>query len=214
MNKTTRFGLGLLLGALVTGITADALLAPMVPSLNVALGVLALATVAGALSRWGRVRVTGEGRWLILPALFFAAAFAWRDSGTLELLNGLALMIALSLMALRARSGQIGAAGLADYLLGVPVAGLRSLTGHFPLFFREIGWKELPRGCWSCTALGVGRGVVIAVPLLLLSAGCLPRRTRCSGRCCSGCCTGTSTGWPVSRLVSPSTPWSPPASCA
>jgi hypothetical protein len=171
MNKTTDFGLRLLLGALVLGLAADTLLSPMAPGINVALGVLALAAVTAVLSRWGQVRVAGEGRWLILPALFFAAAFAWRDSGTLQLLNGLALTVALALAALRARSGQIRAAGLSDYVLGVPVAGLRSLTGHFPLLFKEIGWKELPRGRWSSTALGVGRGVVIAVPLLLLFGG-------------------------------------------
>src|SRR5207248_393499 len=136
----------LLLGALVLGLAADGLLSPMAPGINVALGVLALAAVTAVLSRWGQVRVTGEGRWLIFPALLFAAAFAWRDSVTLQLLNGLALMVALSLMALRARSGRLRAAGLTDYLLGVPVAGLRSLSGHFPLLFKDVGWKELPRG--------------------------------------------------------------------
>src|SRR5262249_9020529 len=153
------------------GLAADALLSPMVPGINVALGVLALAVVTAALSRWGQVRVTGEGRWLILPALFFAAAFAWRDSGTIQVLNGLGLMVALCLMALRARSGRLRVAGLTDYLLGVPVAGLRSLTGHFPLLFKEIGWKELPRGRWYTIAFGVGRGLVIALPLLCLFGG-------------------------------------------
>jgi hypothetical protein len=171
MNKTTEFGLRLLLGALVIGIAADALLAPMVPGLNVVLCLLVLTAVAAGLSRWGRIQTAGEGRWLIFPALFFAAALAWRDSETLQLLNELALLVALALAALRARSGQVRAAGLTDYLLGVPVAGLRSLTGHFPLLFREIGWNELPRGRWSGTALGIGRGLVIAAPLLLLFGG-------------------------------------------
>jgi hypothetical protein len=171
MNKTTEFGLRLLLGALVLGIAADALLSPMAPGLNVVLGVMVLSVVVAALSRWGQVRAAGEGRWLVFPALFFAAAFAWRDSGTLQVLNGLALLVALALTALRTRSGQLRAAGLTDYLLGVPVAGLRSLTGHFPLLFKEIGWKELPRGRWSGAAFGVGRGLVIAVPLLLLFGG-------------------------------------------
>src|ERR1700676_5150568 len=101
MSKTTEFGMGLLGGALVIGIAADALLSPMVPGVNVVLCVLALAAVVVALARWQRVAVTGEGRWLLLPALFFGAAFAWRDSPTLQLLNGLALLVSLPLAAPR-----------------------------------------------------------------------------------------------------------------
>jgi uncharacterized protein DUF4153 len=171
MSKTTEFGMGMLGGALVLGIAADALLGPAVPGVNVVLCVLALAAVVTALVRWQRVAITGEGRWLLLPALFFGAAFAWRDSPTLQLLNGLALLLALALAALRARSGQIRVAGVTDYLLGAAAAGLQALTGHFPLLFREIQWKEIPRGKGYGTLFAVGRGVAIALPLLLLFGG-------------------------------------------
>src|SRR6266581_9782588 len=171
MNKTTEFGLCVLGGALVLGIMADTLLSPMVPGVNVVLCVLTLAGVVGTLARWQRVAVTGEGRWLLLPALFFGAAFAWRDSPTLQILNGLALIVALALAALRTRSGQIRVAGVTDYLLGVVAAGLQALTGHFPLLFREIQWKEIPRGRGYGTVFAAGRGVAIALPLLLLFGG-------------------------------------------
>jgi uncharacterized protein DUF4153 len=171
MSKTTEVGLCVLGGALVLGIIADALLGPAVPGVNVVLCVLALAAVVAALARRQRVAVTGEGRWLLLPAVFFGAAFAWRDSPTLQFLNGLALIVALALAALRARSGQIRVAGVTDYLLGVGAAGLQALTGHFPLLFREIQWKEIPRGRGYGTVFAVGRGVAIALPLLLLFGG-------------------------------------------
>src|SRR5713226_8757670 len=99
MSKTTELGLCVLGGALVLGIIADALLGPAVPGVNVVLCLLALTAVVAAMARRQRVAVTGEGRWLLLPALFFGATFAWRDSPTLQLLNGLALIVALALAA-------------------------------------------------------------------------------------------------------------------
>jgi Domain of unknown function (DUF4153) len=119
----------------------------------------------------GNDPVAPEGRWLLLPILFFAATFAWRDSPTLTLLNSLGLVIALALAALRARSGRFRVAGLADYARDVCVAGLNSAFGIFLLICLDIGWKEIPSSRWTGAARAVGRGLAIAVPLLLLFGG-------------------------------------------
>ena len=55
---------------------------------------------AGALGRGAGVILEGEGRWLAVPALFFAIALAWRDSPTLNVGNWVALVIALGLAVL------------------------------------------------------------------------------------------------------------------
>jgi Domain of unknown function (DUF4173) len=171
VSKTTEYGLRMLGGALVLGIAMDALLQPALPGINVVLCLIALIAVMAILTRWTREAIAGEGRWLLLPALLFGAAFAWRDSPTLQLLNGLGLIIALALAALRMRAGRIRGAGITDYVLGVTVAVVQAAAGHFPLLFREIQWKEVPRGRWYGTLFGIGRGVAIAAPLLLLFGG-------------------------------------------
>jgi hypothetical protein len=158
-------------GALVLGIVMDALLQPLLPGVNVLLCLLVLIAVMAILGSRRPEPVAGEGQWLLLPALFFAAAFAWRDSPTLQLLNGLGLATALALAVLRRQSGWIRRAGITDYLLGGTVAALQTVSGPFPLLCREIQWRDLPKGGWYRTLFGVARGVVIALPLLLLFGG-------------------------------------------
>jgi hypothetical protein len=118
-----------------------------------------------------RIELSGEGRWLVVPLLCFSAAFAWRDSATLQLLNGLAAVVTLSLAALRSRSGQLRVQGLIDYGLSVVTTGAHALAGFFSLAFDEIKWKEIPRGRWSHTGLALVRGLALALPLLLVFGG-------------------------------------------
>ena len=58
-------------------------------NLTLVAGLVVLA--AWALTRWGGVRLEGEGRWLVAPVLFFAVALTWRDSPTLNVANAVAL---------------------------------------------------------------------------------------------------------------------------
>jgi hypothetical protein len=157
--------------ALVMGGVGDALFRSTPWGLNVPAWIALLLVASWVIARRHQLALTGEGRWLLPPALFFAGAIAWRDSTTLATLNGLALLVALSLAALHARSGQIRRAGVTEYLLGVCLVGLHALTGIFLLLFADVKWKELPRGRGSEAAFAVGRGVLIALPLLLLFGG-------------------------------------------
>lgn len=93
MSDKTRMGLSVLGAALVLGLLGDGLLRSTPWGLNVPLwtGLLALASLAVA--RLRRVRLGGEGRWLLVPAILFAAALAWRDSPTLVFLNTLSAAV-------------------------------------------------------------------------------------------------------------------------
>src|SRR3954451_18124979 len=102
----------LLLVALAFGVFADALLRVTPWGLNVFLVVLGGAGAAVLLSRWNGIELSGEGRWLALVSLFFAAALVWRDSPTLTTANSLALLIAGALAILTARIGQVRRAGI------------------------------------------------------------------------------------------------------
>jgi hypothetical protein len=162
-----------LAAALVLGVLGDALLRATPWGVNVLLWTQALvaAGVALAVLGWREVALRGEGGWLVFPALFFAGAFAWRDSPTLQGLNGFALAVALALAARRSRAGKVRVASLTEYALGSVVAGVNALLGAFPLLGEDIAWKELPRGRAWRVALGIGRGLLLAVPLLLVFGG-------------------------------------------
>jgi hypothetical protein len=170
MSRSTELGLSALGAALLLGLTGEALRGAEV-GLNVVLWVGLLIATGAVMALWRRVELAGEGRWLVVPALFFAATFAWRDSGTLWFLNWVALATTLGLAALHTRTGRLRAAGVIEYLLGVMIAGAHALAGCFALFDDEIKWQEVPRGRWTQTALSLARGLLFALPLLLLFGG-------------------------------------------
>lgn len=154
---------------MLLGILGDALLRGTPWGLNISLWTVALFLAALALLvRVRRRAFVGEGRWLALPLLFFSAGFAWRGSLTLQVLDGLALVVTLSLIALRARGGRIQLAGATEYVVGGIMAGFNASFGAFMLLFGDIKWKEIPRVGWSRHVLAIVRGLAIAVPLLLV----------------------------------------------
>lgn len=192
MNERTRRGLVVVGAAVALGILGDALLRATHWGLNLLVWIAALAAVGAGMLRTGVIATArrrqrlagvvarhsgrtakerGEGAWLLLPILFFAATFAWRDSPALRLLNSLGLLVALALGALRARSGQLRVGSLTDYARDLCVAGLNAALGFFPLICLDIGWREIPRNWWTGPAKAVGRGLAIALPLLLLFGG-------------------------------------------
>lgn len=172
VTEKTRLGLGILGAALVLGVLGDAILRPAPWGLNVLLWVGALVVSTVVLVRWSRLLVSGGGRWLVLPLLFFAAAFAWRDSPTLKALNGLALLSSLALAAARTKSGRIRVAGITEWLLGGLLVSLSTMLGMVLLLFGDIRWNELARdNSWYRPLKAVARGLVLATPLLLLFGG-------------------------------------------
>jgi hypothetical protein len=169
MSERTRLGLGVLEAALLLGLLGDVLLRATPWGLNVFLWVAAFAVGAHALSRMkGARRVAGEARWLWPAVVALAACFAWRDSLTLRFLDALAICGALSLAALSARGGSVRAAGVVEYALAACVSAANALLGVFPLVFADVKWKEIPSTGWSRHALAAVRGLLIAVPLLLV----------------------------------------------
>ena len=171
MDERTKLGLGVLGVALGLGSLADLLLQATPWGINVLLWVAVLAAAAAALARWGQLEVVGEGRWLVLVAVFFAAAVAWRDSPVVASLNVLAALVALSLAALRGRRGGLRRSGISEYVLGGIYTGALSSAGPLPVMVKEVRWREVARGRWRGPALGVARGVFLAVPLLLFFGG-------------------------------------------
>ena len=168
MDERTRLGLGVLGASLMLGALGDMLLRAAPWGVNFFLWAVALAGAAAVLVWLGRLRVAGEGRWLVPVALLFALGIAWRDSPAVVLLDLLAFLIATSLAVLRGRSGRLRVAGISEYLLGGIYTGALSYAGPLPVAIRDVKWREVARGGWRDPALAATRGVFLAAPLLLV----------------------------------------------
>ncbi|MDP9410537.1 MAG: hypothetical protein M3P70_08560, partial [Actinomycetota bacterium] len=117
MGERTRLGLGIVGVALALGGLGDALLRATPWGFNFLLWVAALVGAAVLLVRTGLVRPEGEGRWLAVVALVFAAGVVLRDSPVVALLDVLAVIAALSLAVWRGRAGSLRRAGVSEYVL-------------------------------------------------------------------------------------------------
>ena len=168
MGERTRLGLGVVGVALVLGGLGDLLLRATPWGLNFLLWVAALVGAAVLLSEAGRVRPEGEGRWLVILAVVFAAGLVLRDSPVVVLLDVLAVIVALSLAVWRGRVGNLRRAGISEYVLGGTCAGALAIAGPVPVCVADIAWREVVRGRWKGEALAVSRGLLIAAPLLLV----------------------------------------------
>jgi len=161
----------LLLAAVLLGLVADLLLRATPLGLNVLVLVLGVVLVAAALGRWSGMPLEGEGRWLVLPMLGFSACLVWHDSPTLNVANALALVSVSCLAALTARAGQLHLAGIGQYALGVTYVFGYAVAGLLPTLRSEIVWRRVPWRWWSDPLLAIGRGVLLAVPPLLVFGG-------------------------------------------
>lgn len=168
MSRTSQLGLGILAVSLALGALGDFLLRPAPWGAGTVLWFGALLWAMLALAHWRGVSLTGGGRWLILPVLFFAAALAWRDSTTLRSLDVLALLVSLGIIAWRSRVGRVRIAGMFDYVAAQVVAAGHVLLGVLMLVSDDVEWRAIPRGRWSRRTMAVGRGMLIGLPLVFL----------------------------------------------
>lgn len=168
VGGTTTAGLILLAAALALGLLGGSVLVAGPQGVGLFFWVGALLATAALLIRRGILPPAPGASWLPLAALCFAAAAAWRDAPALRLLNLLAVLLTLALAQRYARRGGLTAAGCADYLLELLRAGAATAAGALALALVDIRWQEIPGRPWTQTALAVGRGAVLALPLLLV----------------------------------------------
>ncbi|HEX6988955.1 MAG TPA: DUF4173 domain-containing protein [Bacillota bacterium] len=168
VSEGTRRALMMTTAGLVLGILAEILLHGARPGVNVLLWVLAaMGLIAGFARRQGPA-LDRQVRWLAVPALFFAGAAALRDAPSAVALSLLMLGVTALTAVTAAQGGRLAAAGLLEYGLRLLYAAAAVVTGPFRLIGRDVAWNEVPRGETYRTVLAVARGLIIALPLLLI----------------------------------------------
>ncbi|MBA2502766.1 MAG: DUF4173 domain-containing protein [Pyrinomonadaceae bacterium] len=171
MSDKTKLGLRVLEAAVLLGVLGDALLRVAPWGLNTFLWTSAMVAGVYAVARQKRAQLGREWHFFAACAVLFASFFAWRDSFTLRFLDALVVVVMLALAAFSVSNARMRFAGLLQYGLGILTAGFNAAFGLFPLLLNDIEWKSLPRTGWSRHVWAVMRGVVVAVPLLLVFGG-------------------------------------------
>jgi hypothetical protein len=173
MDWKTKLGLAILPASAVLGFLADGLLRPLPLGLGAALWLTALVGVTVTVVRVQGIPLLGEGVWMLFAAAGFGFCLAWRDSTTLKSLDVGLILSCLAATAAWSRKGRVVLAGLAEHAYAMALFAYHTVIGPISLAAEDIAWREIPRGRWSRNAAAVGRGLIIAVPLLLLFGGLL-----------------------------------------
>lgn len=169
MNERTKIGLEILQVALVIGVLGDLLLRETPWGVNVTLfNVAFVGGVAMLMWRHARERLTAQMFALFGAQIFFAAMYGWRDAEELLVADVFAIIAILGVQFLPTLKISARVAGLFQYAVGVIWAGMNSFFGAGVLFGSDIQWNQISSSGWRRTALSVLRGVMIALPLLLI----------------------------------------------
>ena len=109
-----------------------------------------------------------------LVALVLAAGFAWRDAIMLKVLDVLALVATFGLLASE-RADQDGGFSLSSLALRVSGTGAHTWFGPPLLVAHDIDWSEFRTGSLLGSALGVARGLVVSLPVVLVFTALLAK---------------------------------------
>ena len=171
MDDKAQRGVGMLAAAIGLGVLADALLRNVPWGINLPVFMTALVAILVVLAWFFKLPLAGEGRWMLAAALGFAAAIAWRDSTTLKTANFLAVLLASALALVRGRSGQIWSLSIVQGIVSAAITAMNVCFGLALLIIGEIPWKSSNTDPRRRRAASIVRGILLAVPLLLIFGG-------------------------------------------
>ncbi|MGH7644538.1 MAG: DUF4153 domain-containing protein [Gemmatimonadales bacterium] len=171
MTPPARLGLAVLGAAVGLGLAGDLLLRAVPWGLNVFLCTLALVASGAWLLRRGAIRPGPDAPWLGLTALLLGAAFVRRDATLLGAFYLMALAATLALAAAAVRGVPIRRLGVAGYAAAGARTALDLVTGGPRLLAAHVPWREVTEGGRLARARGVGLGVLLAFPLLVVFGG-------------------------------------------
>ena len=169
MNERTKTGLEILQAAVLLGVLGDVMLRVTPWGLNVFLFIGALVAAFVMLILRRKQQFWNAQTILLNSALiFFAAMFVWRDSLELKIFDTLAILTILAVLTLPVLKIKTQIAGVIHFLIGFIWSGISAAFAPFFLIFNDVKWKTIPQTGWSKHLISVLRGLLIALPILLI----------------------------------------------
>ncbi|HKV42111.1 MAG TPA: DUF4173 domain-containing protein [Blastocatellia bacterium] len=166
MKNKSNLAAKIICGSFALGVLGDAVLRESPLGLNAPLWSAAVILLILLLERWQSIRIKGDPVWLAV-AFLYAAAFAWRDSSVLKCLDALALFTSVSFLFLP-ESAVARLATCFECGASVVSCAINAAFGALPLMLTDLDLSNTPRQQWLRPAMAVGRGLLIAAPLMLL----------------------------------------------
>lgn len=169
MNDRTKTGLQILQAAFLMGILGNLLLREIPWGLNVFLFVAAfVAAMAMITVRRRPELLTGQNIALCAAMVFLSSMFAWRDSIQLKVIDAFAIIALMGVLILPSLNVTAKVGGIFHYVVGVFWAGLNSAFSPAVLLSTDVKWNSIPRMGWSRHLIATVRGLLIALPLVLI----------------------------------------------
>ncbi|HET9314410.1 MAG TPA: DUF4173 domain-containing protein [Vicinamibacteria bacterium] len=167
MRAAGRSELALLGLALALGALGDMILRSVPLGLNATVMGAGLTIALFAVQQGDR---RGWERWACaLAAILAGFGFCWRDSLVLKWLDAFALGIAVALLA---SGGRSEAPSLSRYLMRTGRTSVFVLPGPLPAL-TEVSWSDVRSPLSWRVLFGLGRGLLLAAPVLIVFAGLL-----------------------------------------
>src|SRR4051794_17866461 len=165
MSAAARLGLVVLTLAILLGLLADWLLRATPLGLGAVLWTLALVAALAGVAAW-RGRLRGSLLLGIVLAPLFALCLLWRDSPILAELDVIALVTCLVLVA--APGGSLRRVQLDELAHGLLLWIASVAAGLAPTIRGDIPWKDVAHPGHRRRAAALGRGLALAVPVLVV----------------------------------------------
>lgn len=151
------------------GLLGNLLLRETPWGLNVFLFVTAFVAAIGAITVRRRPELlTGQNIALCAAMIFFSAMFVWRDSIELRTIDTFAIITLMGVLILPAMKVTAKIGGMFHYGVGILWAGINSAFSPAILLSTDVKWASIPRMGWSRHLIAAVRGVLIALPLILI----------------------------------------------
>ncbi len=169
MNVRTKTSLEILQAALLIGVLGNVLLRQTPWGLNAFLFVAVfVAAMIALMFRRRRELLTVRTIALQTAMVFFGSMFLFRDSIELRVADTFAILIIMGVLVLPNFGINTRVAGIFHYVVGFIWSGISSAFSPFVLFAADIEWNAMPGNKLSKNIFSVLRGLVIALPLVLI----------------------------------------------
>ena len=168
MSKKTKTALEILQASLLLGVLGDLLLRQTPWGINAFIWFTLVVLGIVAVNRFSSWRWESHTITLHAAVIFFAFTYVLRDSTALNVFSFLAIVAIFAAQVLAAFDLKAKAAGVIHYMFAAFWSGLSVAFGPFILLLDDINWASMPKRGFAKYAIPVGKGLAIALPIVLV----------------------------------------------